>query len=583
MKKLKRMLSNILFLLKPWWQHGKPLVLIYVLSIAVYPFCMIAQVTITQAIIEAAQSGLGIAHIFAVAAGYISVILAFWIGREARVALYGNWKFTQVTGAIERYIYEQAIRTDYTYIDSPQYFDKYKMATEEFVTRSRNMFDIAWNFLDGILAFITMGGVIAINEPRALIFVLAGLSIMMIFRVKSASISTKIWKENTTNRRRTGYLSRLLYMKSANSDMRATAVNEKILARYETGIRGIISTHVKYRWRQFGNGAMRLLGAYMAEYSVMIYSAIGFVNGSITSIGVLTTLVAATGQLSYYFSRFADIGADMMETLMYTEEIRNFFELRSYIEPSTGGAAPPDGEFSIELRNVSFTYPNSEFSLCDISLSIKPNEKIAIVGENGAGKTTLSKLLLRLYDTDSGDTFYNGRSICEYDVHRLRRRIGVAFQEPHLYALTVRENLQVYHSADDDTLREILQMVRLDVELDSEVTREFDENGEVLSGGQIQKLGLARLLTGGFGLILLDEPSSALDPLAEYEMMTLMFEQSQTTTIMVAHRLSTVRNADRIYLVSNGTIAEQGTHAELIALGGKYAEMFAKQAENYVN
>ena len=201
---------------------------------------------------------------------------------------------------------------------------------------------------------------------------------------------------------------------------------------------------------------------------------------------------------------------------------------------------------------------------------------------NGAGKTTLAKLLLRLYDTDDGEILYNGVHVSEYNIHQLRRRIGVAFQEPQIYALIVRENMEMYNAADDATLCDTLIKAGLDIKLDIEVTREFDENGAMLSGEQAQKLGLARILHGEFGLLLLDEPSSALDPLAEYEMTKLIFEQSGATTIMVAHRLSTVRGADKIFLIDGGKVAESGTHAELMELDGKYAEMFTKQAENYV-
>ena len=158
----------------------------------------------------------------------------------------------------------------------------------------------------------------------------------------------------------------------------------------------------------------------------------------------------------------------------------------------------------------------------------------------------------------------------------------MAFQDPQVYAFTVRENMTLYNSADDETLQDVLRRAGLDLDLDSQVTREFDKGGVVLSGGQAQKLGLTRLLHGEFGLLLLDEPSSALDPLAEYQMTKLIFGQASTTTIMVAHRLSTVRNADRIYLVDDGKIAECGAHGELMALGGKYAEMFSRQAEAYV-
>jgi ATP-binding cassette subfamily B protein len=297
--------------------------------------------------------------------------------------------------------------------------------------------------------------------------------------------------------------------------------------------------------------------------------------------GAIAGLFASAQKLNGMLNQFVGLSGSLMELNLYADKIRGFFELRSDIEPPSGGLEPPGGAFAVELRNVNFAYPNSKFALKNVNISVAPGGKIAIVGENGAGKTTLAKLLLRLYDVDGGEILYTDRPVREYDVHALRRRIGVAFQEPQIYALTVRDNMQLYHSASDGTLREALRLVGLDIELDRDVTREFDEGGVMLSGGQAQKLGLSRLLHGEFGLLLLDEPSSALDPLAEYEMTKLMFERSSTTTIMVAHRLSTVRNADRIYLVSNGDIAEQGTHGELMALGGKYAEMFAKQAENY--
>jgi ATP-binding cassette subfamily B protein len=276
------------------------------------------------------------------------------------------------------------------------------------------------------------------------------------------------------------------------------------------------------------------------------------------------------------------LSAKVQEVSLYSAKIDEFYSAPSNIEPNEDGASVPDGPFELTLVNVAFSYPNSEFKLRNLNFTVKPGEKVAIVGENGAGKTTLSKLLLRLYDLDGGDILYDGVSIKDYNVHELRYKIGVAFQQPQTYAVTVRENLCIYGKADDSILQTNLQKVGLNLDLDAEVTREFDENGVVLSGGQAQKLALARLMHSDFGLLLLDEPSSALDPIAEYEIAKLMFDSSDTTTIMVAHRLSSIRNADRIYLISNGTIAEQGTHDELMALNGKYTDMFTKQAENYV-
>jgi len=300
------------------------------------------------------------------------------------------------------------------------------------------------------------------------------------------------------------------------------------------------------------------------------------------SVGTIAGMFAAAGRLNDMLNQLVSFSGRMMEASLYTDKIRGFFELPSEIEPQTAGIAPPEGAFALELRDVSFSYPNSGFALQNISLSVAPGEKIAIVGENGAGKSTLAKLLLRLYDVGGGEILYDGADVRDYDVHQLRRKIGVAFQDAQLYALSVRENMEAYNAADDATLRDILDKVDLHVGLDTAVTREFDDSGVIFSGGQAQKLGLTRLLHGDFGLLLLDEPSSALDPLAEYRMTRLIFEESRTTTIMVAHRLSTIRNADRIYLIDGGCVAECGTHDELIVLGGRYAEMCSKQAENYV-
>ena len=198
--------------------------------------------------------------------------------------------------------------------------------------------------------------------------------------------------------------------------------------------------------------------------------------------------------------------------------------------------------------------------------------------------------MLRLYDVSSGEILINGHSIKNYDVHALRQKIGVAFQNPNIYAMTFAENISLYNDVSDDKINRIAKQfdfnsvfTKNDAGYDAELTREFDQQGIILSGGEIQKVALARIMYGNFGLLLLDEPSSALDPIAEYKMSELILSAAnKTTTIMVAHRLSTTRNADRIVLIDNGVIKEAGTHDELMLLHGKYYEMFTKQAENYI-
>ncbi|MDR0818845.1 MAG: ABC transporter ATP-binding protein/permease [Oscillospiraceae bacterium] len=584
MKKLKRTLGNVLFLLKPYWKYGKPIVLLsVVVDLILYPLFVAAETKIAQAIIEAAQSGRGAAHIAIVALSYLAVILVYWVCGQGQTHLYRTWKDRQLQSNLEREVYEQAVKTDFHYVDNPAYFDNYKQAVEKYPDTTKQTFELTINLIASVFVLATVIGIMAATSFVAVAIALGGIIIASIFRMRLNSNYIKMWEKETPFDRRMGYLTRLLYTKSANNDLRATNATEYILKGFDKAQDGYVNTKKSYRWKQFFNGFMMHFADQISVFLVLVYVAIGLVSGRIESVGVFTTLIAATQAMSGALRSISYYVTDLIAQSQYADKIRNFFELKSEIEPSTDGEAAPDGALTLELKNVSFAYPNSDFALRDISLTIKPNAKIAIVGENGTGKTTLSKLLLRLYDTDSGEILYNGKSIREYDIHALRRKIGVAFQEPQLYALTVRDNMQAYNSASDDELREALKTVGLDIDLDSEVTREFDENGVLLSGGQSQKLGLARLLIGDFGLLLLDEPSSALDPIAEYEMTRLMFEKSKTTTIMVAHRLSTIRYADRIYLIANGSVAEQGTHDELIALGGKYSEMFAKQAENYMN
>jgi ATP-binding cassette subfamily B protein len=581
----RRTLSNLLFLIKPYWKYGRVLVIVDLITrIFLYPIRIIAEVTIAQAIIEAAQSGRGAGHVAAVAVTYVVITVGCWIIREMRVELLASWKAPQISAGIEREIYEQAMRTDYKYVDTPEFFDDYKIATEEYVNRATQMYDSAAELLGELSGLLTAAGIIAVTEPGVVIIIMIGLALSAIFRGRKNINDNSIWKETTIHRRRMNYLTRLLYTKAANADLHSTKIGDSLLDNFDKAMTDRVAHIKKYVPRQFANGTIRISSERLALYLVMVWTALRFVSGKIKSVGTFTTLIAATSKLANNLANVTIQFTDMMTMTLYAEKVRSFFELRSDIEPQpkTAGAAPPDGALSIALCGVSFTYPNANFGLKNLNISIAPGEKIAIVGENGAGKTTLSKLLLRLYDIGSGEILYNGKPVTAYNIHALRRRIGVAFQDPQLYALTVRENMCVYNKSDDDTLRAVLKTVGLDLDLDAEVTREFDESGAMFSGGEAQKLALSRLLHGDFGLLLLDEPSSALDPIAEYEMTKLMFERSRTTTIMVAHRLSTIRSADRIYLIADGEVAEQGTHEELIALAGKYAEMFAKQAENYV-
>ncbi len=250
------------------------------------------------------------------------------------------------------------------------------------------------------------------------------------------------------------------------------------------------------------------------------------------------------------------------------------------------------------MKNVSFGYTEKDgYILHNISLTIRPNQKIALVGYNGAGKTTLIKLIMRLYDPSEGEILYNGINIKDYNIYEYREMIGTIFQDFKIFAANVGLNVVLdYQDADTITRREkdvrnALEFSGFKEKLDSlpqnlltELTTEFEEDGVDLSGGESQKLAIARAFYKDAQLVILDEPSSALDPIAEYQLNEAMLQAADSrTVIFISHRLSTTRNADRIIMLEQGRVIEEGTHEELISLQEKYAAMWKAQAGKYVD
>ena len=250
---------------------------------------------------------------------------------------------------------------------------------------------------------------------------------------------------------------------------------------------------------------------------------------------------------------------------------------------------------SLSFRDVTFRYPNTDFdATSNINLDIKRGEKIAIVGLNGAGKTTLIKLLFKFYNPNSGEIYYNDQTIRETKEDVIRRKYSVIFQDFRLYAVTIGENIlmrKMTSEEDEEIVWKALEKVGLKEKIKNLpdgihtlYSREFGREGAVLSGGESQKLAIARVFASDADIYILDEPTSSLDPIAERDINNLIISNSgDKTIIIIAHRLSTVVDTDRIILIEYGKIIEEGTHDELIKKNGKYYEMFMTQATLYIH
>lgn len=582
--KLRQGWGSICFLLAPWWKYGKTLMVgSFISSVLFVPAAGYFSATLAQAVIEMIEAGKPFEAAFLTGLTYLLLALALNLLHAVYEDFYLRWKKQEIEGTIERSIYEKALTVDYRHFDDPSYFDSYKLTTEKFASQSSEMLQNLFSLLSGVAKCIVYGALIA-SQGVALLLIVLGCSAFVAYaQIYWSRVSVERETAMVNDQRKADYLRRLFFDHTAVAGLRASNIKKPLFSLFDGSVKSRAAIYRKYGAKEFLTDILANLAQLGTTFAVPVYVAWGVMSGNIGGIGVYATLIASSLALKEALNALGWWSSQVALGVAYAQKVQHFFDTDSTIEASTDGEKASDGPFSVRFDHVSYRYGGSDdFAIRDLSLAIAQGEKIAIVGENGAGKTTLTKLLLRLYDADGGTVQINGRPIADYDVSTLRGRIGIAFQQSRLYALSVRENMTAYADADDARLKSCLEEVGLRLSLDAQVTKEFDENGAVLSGGDAQRLCLTRLLHSEFGLLILDEPSSALDPIAEYRIAKLIFDRSPTTTVMVAHRLSTVVDADRIYLLSDGRIIESGTHAELMAQNGKYREMFLKQAEGYL-
>ncbi|MBQ9887387.1 MAG: ABC transporter ATP-binding protein [Lachnospiraceae bacterium] len=324
--------------------------------------------------------------------------------------------------------------------------------------------------------------------------------------------------------------------------------------------------------------------------TVAVFLCRNIINHTMT-IGDFELYIAMASSLTSSITVFIEMLIQLYAGDMKINNFKNFMRYESLIKDE--GVLIPSKKPKIEFKNVSFKYPYTDKLILDnLSMSIEPGQKIALVGLNGSGKTTLIKLLLRFYDVTDGEILLDGRNIKEYSLKKLRRLFGVVFQDFSMYAFSAKDNItmsDIDSGFDAERFKNAAQLSEVEdfagkwaEGYDTFLTKQFDEDGEELSGGQWQKIALARAFYKNAEFVILDEPNSSMDPEAEYK----IFKQydkimKDKGAILISHRLSNVIHADKIMVLENGAILEEGTHNELISKDGRYAELFNMQSESY--
>lgn len=492
---------------------------------------------------------------------------------------------------LNKKIFEKAVNVDMECYENPEFFDKYKRATEVITEDHYNNFVYfyATFFAGGLTGLFILGYVISI-DPKMLIILLFAVPLVAIESVKG-KIEVKKDKEMTLHKRSKAYVKRIIYLKEYAKDMRTSSVFDVLHERYENAVennREIIKKHGKKiapleAMVGFFGQALPVASAYgYATYRYAIKKNLLLADFSVimTAMSNLRDVVNDLGNAFSYIKKES----------LYFGNLKEFLEYDSKI---ISGEKEAEELQTLEFKNVTFTYPGAtEPTLKNVNVVFNKGETTAIVGQNGAGKTTFVKLLLRFYDPDKGEILYNGVNLREYNLDSLRKRFANVFQDYKVFALSVAENILCREPETEEDYEIVFNALknsgadsfvnRLPEKENTILTREFDETGIGLSGGEQQKLATARMFAKAFDLAILDEPSSALDPIAEYKMYESLIEATkEKTVIYISHRLSSAVLSDKIYVFGDGTVQEQGTHEQLMTINGIYAKMFALQASSY--
>jgi len=502
-----------------------------------------------------------------------------------------------ITKSIFTRVMDVSSKMEYRKFESPDFYDKYARALD---ASAKSIFEAVhkccW-FIGVTASVIIAVHFVAGIDPVLLLFPVIPAASAVALSTKQSKLWFDFNFENTRNNRVLGYTRRVFYEKKYASEMRLFGIKNVLLKNHKNAVLIMHKIAKKYRTK------ITVLDSIVAGMFIMFCVIMPFVyisfyvssNPDAVVGAYIAAALMAIGFIAGHINWATWLVSDIRKESKLVGNLHSFLEAQAGDNPcdASGAKLIPGSIDRIEINNLSFTYDGADKpTLRNISLSIMRGEKIALVGHNGAGKTTLIKLLTGLYDVTEGEIKANGTNIAEYEPKAYRSKFGTVFQDFQVFALSIAQNVLYRKPRDEEERRIVFDALEkaqfadvlegLPKGIDTAVSREYDDEGLVLSGGQAQKLAIARVFAKNPDVVILDEPSSALDPIAEYNMYENMMKLSENkAVIFISHRLSSARLADKIYMLENGSIIEQGTHRELMELGGQYAEMFDLQAQNY--
>jgi ATP-binding cassette subfamily B protein len=485
----------------------------------------------------------------------------------------------------------KAASLDVTAYEDPVFYDRLERARVQATDRLA-MIQQMGRLIQQTVTAVAFSAVLIRYSPLLLLLLIAGIIPAFLGESHFAFLTYAKNFHQTPWRRQMDYLRQVGGSKEAAKELKLFNLSNYLTDRFTGLSQKICEENIALnRRRLFWGGLLAILGQ-LGYYGAYAYSIFRTIQGRY-SVGDLTLITTAIMQSMANIQQAFSTASGVADQALFLTDLIAFFEMKPRVESKAGGIpAPHPVTRGFEFRNVSFVYPGTNRRiLSDFNFTLCPGERVALIGENGQGKTTLVKLITRLYDPTEGQILLDGIDLREYDLAALHSEIGVIFQDFMRYEMTARENIvvgriEVEHSQEEieyaaDKSMAAGVVATLPGGYDQMLGRRFD-GGVDLSGGEWQKLALARAYLRDAQLLILDEPTASLDARSEFEVFQRFAELTfGKMALVISHRFSTVRMADRIVVLEAGRIVEEGSHAELIALGGRYASMFEMQAASY--
>ncbi len=503
--------------------------------------------------------------------------------------------------AVNTMLFEKATRVELQCYENADFYNRFTLAMKDCEQRLAQIVENLCTILTSSIASLFALYYMFRIDHYVILFVAGPLIGNFVFGKLINEVKFRMNKECVPYNRRMEYVNRTLYLADYAKEFRMSEVFHVMKKIYEDGFQGVLGKIREYRRRKVFLVFLRNIFTFVVIFQgVIFYSLYRVMVTHSMSISGFTVLFSAMNAVAWMVIQSSKSIIKSYEDSLYIANLKEFLEYEPVMDERQKGILPEaceeaaESDRVLEFRKVSFTYLGQEKPvLHEIDMTVHRKEKIAIVGHNGAGKTTFVKLLMRLYDASEGEILYFGRNIRELDLPEYRKLYGTAFQDYQVFAMTVAENVLMRKPEGEADYRKVEDCLRragvygkvcgLPHGMDTILTKEFAEDGAVLSGGELQKVAVARAFAKEYQIAIFDEPSSALDPVAEYRLYENILQGcADKTVLFISHRLSTAALADRIYLFENGRIVEQGSHEMLMRRNGRYADMFRKQAENYV-